>query len=136
MQGSAVDRRWYRCALGVLPLALAVLTACADRSEQLGEPVDVSKGVPISRLPGAGATGRPESLVVSGRISEVCSSSGCWFVLSEVVDGKVHELLVDLKPRSTFTVPARLRGREAVVKGHLVGAEPDWKLLASGMVVQ
>jgi len=125
-----------RSALDILLLSAIWLGACRRRGpEAFGEAVDDSRAVPISRLPIAEASQPPRAVVVSGRIAEVCRTSGCWVLLQEVEGGKVHELLVDLKPRSDFTVPARLRGREAVVLGILVGAEPDRTLEATGMVV-
>ena len=77
-----------------------------------------------------------EAVTASGRIGEVCQAFGCWFVLQEVVDGKLHEVIVDLKPRADFTVPFSVTGRDAMVRGWLVGEKPDLKLEAVGLELE
>ncbi len=72
-------------------------------------------------------------VTASGRIGEVCRSAGCWFVLQDTTDGKVHEVLVDLKPLASFTVPAEVQGHEALVRGRFVGSQPDLKFHAVGL---
>ena len=75
-------------------------------------------------------------MTVSGRIGEVCRSAGCWFVLRGSSSGSLSEVMVDLKPRATFTVPHDVQGREAVVRGHLVGQKPDLRFDAVGLLVE
>lgn len=81
----------------------------------------------------------PESsapVVVSGRVKEVCRSSGCWLILEETRGGKVYELYVDLKPRADFTVAPDLIGRDAFVSGIVTGRKPDLQLEAEGLAVR
>jgi len=100
-----------------------------------GETVDTNAAVPLSRVL-TEDTGDGAMVTVSGRIGEVCRSAGCWFVLQDTADGKAHELLVDLKPAASFTVPADVSGSDAVVRGRLVGSAPDRALHAVGLVLE
>ena len=75
-------------------------------------------------------------MTASGRIGEVCRSAGCWFVLQDAGESGSVEVLVDLKPRASFTVPRSVEGRPAVVRGTLVGVEPDLQLHAVGIAVE
>jgi hypothetical protein len=75
-------------------------------------------------------------VTVSGRIGEVCRTAGCWFVLRDTSNGGVSEVLVDLKPRATFTVSQDVQGRKAVVSGYLVGQKPDLRFDAVGLLVE
>jgi hypothetical protein len=108
--------------------------ACRSRSLELGEAVDAAAAVTVSHATADSTP--PGSVVVSGRVSEVCRSSGCWLVLEEVADGRVHQLYTDLKPEASFTVPTSVVGRQAVVSGRLVGDGPDRRLLARGLVLR
>jgi hypothetical protein len=97
--------------------------------------VDASTAVPLAQLlEGAEVDG--SVVTASGRIGEVCRSSGCWFVLQDTGDEKNYEILVDLKPRASFTVPRTVEGRSAVVRGRLVGEKPDLRFHAVGLLVE
>jgi hypothetical protein len=119
-----------------LALALVAVGCPGDTKGRLvlGEPIDESRAIPLSRLLAADTVADPESVVVSGQVGEVCLSAGCWFVLTEVAEGRSYELLTDLKAGATFTVPSSVRGRSAIVAGRLVGEKPDLKLAAVGVV--
>ena len=122
-------RRW--AALGVVA---GLAAGCGGRAPvRLGAPLDASTGVPLARLLAGDDARRAGAVVVSGRIGELCRSSGCWFVLEDVADGKAYNLLVDLKPAASFTVPPSVLGRLAVVSGRLVGQRPDLQLQATGL---
>ena len=133
------DSRVSEIGSGALVLALALClssSACGGSEQRAwGEAVDVSSAVPLAQLlEGDEVDGG--IVTASGRIGEVCRSSGCWFVLQDTGDGKNYEVLVDLKPRASFTVPRAIEGRAAVVRGRLVGEKPDLRLDAVGLVVE
>ena len=124
-------------ALGLLLTAwLALVPGCGGEREAWGETVNPADAVPLSKLLSDNDIDPTEAVTASGRISGVCQSFGCWFVLHEVLDGKLHEVLVDLKPRAEFTVPSSVAGRDAMVRGWLVGEKPDLKLEAVGLELE
>ena len=119
-------------------VALAVVTAVAwgcNRPEDRtwGTAVDPAAAVPLAQFLADDDLDGSATVTVSGRIGEVCRAAGCWFVLQDTTDGKVHEVLVDLKPLANFTVPADVQGYQAIVRGRLVGTNPDWKFHAVGL---
>jgi hypothetical protein len=95
--------------------------------------VNPADAVPLSELLSADVFDDAVVVTASGRIGEVCRAAGCWFVLQDTTDGKVHEVLIDLKPLATFTVPADVQGHEALVRGRFVGSKPDVKFHAVGL---
>ena len=115
---------------------IALFPGCGSKPDAWGEPVDHAAAVPLSKLLSDTDIDSEEAVTASGRIGEVCQSFGCLFVLQEVVDGKLHEVLVDLKPRAEFTVPSSVAGRDAMVRGWLVGEKPDLKLEAVGLELE
>lgn len=86
----------------------------------LGQPVDATRAVGVAEALQVADPSHSESIVVRGRISEVCRSAGCWFVLQEVSGGRLYEVLVDLKRRADFTVRPEVLGRTAIVTGSRV----------------
>ena len=112
---------------------IALVPGCGSEPDAWGEPVDPAVAVRLSKLLSDTGIDPEQPVTASGRISEVCRTSGCWFVLQDVVDGKLHEVLVDLLPRAEFTVPSSVAGRNAMVQGWIVGEEPDRKLEAVGL---
>jgi hypothetical protein len=136
--GSTRGRRAGESAGLVLMLAawIAILPGCGDPRQAWGEDVDAAAAIPLSKLLSADVVASTEPVTVSGRIGEVCRSAGCWFVLQDTVDGRLHEVLVDLKPRAGFTVPTSIAGRSAVVRGWFVGEKPDLKLEAVGLELE
>ena len=117
-------------------LLLSLVAACThSRSAQWGEPTDSSEAVPLaSALQNYDVSGQ-QDVTISGRITEVCKSSGCWFVLQDSVGGRDYQLYVDLTHGATFTVPPDVQGGRAVVKGRIVGQKPDLKFYAVGLSV-
>jgi len=101
-----------------------------------GEPVDSTAAVPLAQLLSGENVETEEIVTTSGRIGEVCRTAGCWFVLQDEAGGRLHEVLIDLKPAATFTVTPDVQGRNAVVRGRLVGAKPDLKFHAVGLVLE
>jgi hypothetical protein len=118
----------------LLVAAVAFLPACREKTQTWGEVVDPAAALSLAQLPDAAAPAG-DDVTVSGEIGEVCRSSGCWFVLRDVADGSLQELLVDLKPRADFTLPRSVLHHHAVVRGRLVGAGADRKLEAVGLRV-
>jgi len=117
---------------------LGILAGSCGRSGPLefGKPVPVSSSIPLAQLLDGNMPGSSAPVVVSGRVKEVCRSSGCWLILEQTRDGKVYELYVDLKPRADFTVTPALIGRDAFVSGIVSGRKPDLQLEAVGLVVR
>jgi len=109
---------------------------CGPGRLEFGEPVDETRARSLSDVLRDPESIEGAAVVVSGRIGEVCTTAGCWFVLQDVDHGKVYDLFTDLKGGATFTVPKSIRGRLAVVSGTLVGAKPDLKLNAIGLIVE
>lgn len=101
-----------------------------------GEALDPAAAVPLGDVLARGEVARGEIVTVSGRIGEVCRSAGCWLVLQDTGGGKLHEVLVDLKPEAGFTVPPDVQGRSAVVRGRLVETDSSLALHAVGLRVE
>ncbi|MEM7306313.1 MAG: hypothetical protein AAF682_06570 [Planctomycetota bacterium] len=76
---------------------------------------------------------RAGEVTVHGHVHEVCRSAGCWFVLRESSETRLHELYVDVAPSASFRVDPSALGRHAVVRGELVGSPPDLSLEAVGI---
>lgn len=111
----------------------ATWVACGrDAAILLGAPVDEARARPVGEVIGTAATAE---VIVSGRISAVCESSGCWVVLQDARGEKVYELMTDLAPAS-LSVPASVRGRPAVASGRLTGTGKDLRLRVTGFVVR
>jgi len=130
---------------GARKLAIVLLLAgvsqlpsagCGSARLEFGEPIDETEARELPEVLQDMEAVAGSSVVVSGRISEVCASAGCWFVLQTTEDGKVHDLFIDLKGGADFTVPVSIRGRSAIVTGKLVGVRPDLKLNALGLIVE
>jgi hypothetical protein len=126
-------RRAVACAVA-LAVASAVASGCNRAGGRTwGEAVNLAEAVPLSELLSADAFDDATAVTVSGRIGEVCRAAGCWFVLQDTTGGKVHEVLIDLKPLASFTVPADVQGHAAFVRGRFVGSKPDLQFHAVGL---
>jgi len=133
---TAVDSRAIAAAFA-LAFWTAIAASCGTGEPRAwGEPVDPAAAVPLAQLLSGQHEEAEEIVTTSGRIGEVCRTAGCWFVLQDDSDGKLHELLIDLKPEATFTVTPDVQGAQAVVRGRLVGTKPDLKLHAVGLVLE
>ncbi|MBM3790863.1 MAG: DUF4920 domain-containing protein [Acidobacteria bacterium] len=116
---------------------LIVTTAlqCGRGARQnLGAPLDPAAAIPLSHLDARTASNPKASVVVAGRVREVCRTSGCWLVLEDASDRRARELFVDLRPEAGFTVNRSMIGRRVYVSGYLVGENPDHRLIALGLV--
>ncbi len=121
------------CAVALV-IATTVAPGCSRAAGRAwGEAVNPADAVPLSERLSAGVFDDTAVVTVSGRISEVCRASGCWLVLRDMTDGKVYDILIDLKPLATFTVPADVQGHDAFVRGRFVGSKPDVKFHAVGL---
>jgi len=116
-------------------LSLGMAGCGHSRGAHWGELADQSKAVPLSRALQEYDSTKPQTITVSGRITEVCKVSGCWFVLQDSSHGRDRQIYVDLTHGATFTVPPDVQGRQAVVKGRIVGREPDLKFYADGLLI-
>jgi hypothetical protein len=123
------------CAIALVCTAVAI--GCGgNEPRSWGEAVDRAQAVPLSEILSGDRVDTGEAVTVSGRIGEVCRTTGCWFVLRDRSNGGLSEVMVDLKPRATFTVPQDVQGHKAVVRGHLVGQKPDLRFDAVGLLVE
>jgi hypothetical protein len=123
------------CAIALVWMAVAI--GCGgNEPRSWGEAVDPAQAVRLSNILSGDRVDAGETVTVSGRIGEVCRASGCWFVLRDTIDGRFSEILVDLKPRATFTLPQDVQGHEVVVRGYLVGQKPDLRFDAVGLLVE
>jgi hypothetical protein len=115
-------------------LCVLLLSGCGSgRPVRRGEAFDFSQALPLAQVMPTAAS--PQSVTVSGRIAEVCRSSGCWFVLQDSSGGKDFQIYVDLTHGADFTVSPDVIGRKAIVKGRIVGEKPDLRLYAVGLVL-
>ena len=114
----------------LISLAIAVtLSACGEAVPlELGEPVDDSA---VLQFAEALELVSPAEVTLRGGVQEVCTASGCWFVLRERGDS-LRDIRVDLL-LSDFRLDADALGREVVVRGHLTGVDPDRELRALGL---
>ena len=119
----------------VLTLAAACLGCKGEAPLAYGKSVEAGSAVPLAALLAGDPPPAPGPVVVSGRISQVCRSSGCWFTLVDETGGRQSSVLVDLSPRASFTVPASVVGRRAVVSGFLAGSGDDRRLNAEGLLL-
>lgn len=116
-------------------LATASLGCKGEAPSAYGKSVEAGSAVPLATLLAGDPPLSPGPVVVSGRISQVCRSSGCWFTLVDESGGREYSVLVDLAPRAAFTVPASVAGRRAVVSGFLAGSGDDRRLNAEGLLL-
>ncbi len=123
-----------------LALLLAVIGVWACGGERparlaLGAPVPEDEAVSLAELlEGALPLGDEREVVVSGRVSAVCGSSGCWLVLREVDGDDVHELFVDLSRQADFVASRDLTGDDVLIAGTLVEEGPNLSLHARGLL--
>lgn len=89
----------------------------------------------MSEIDACAAAGAEAPVVVTGRVREVCRTSGCWLVLEDSSDRRTEELFVDLLPEAGFTVSRSFIGRRVCVSGYLVGEKPELRLVALGLVL-
>lgn len=119
----------------MLVLASSCLGCKGESPRAYGKSVEAGSAVPLAILLAGKPPPAPRPVVVSGRISQVCRSSGCWFTLVDEAGGRQSSVLVDLAPRASFTVPADVVGRRAVVFGFLAGSGTDLRLNAEGLLL-
>jgi len=120
----------------VLLLILGSALQCGRGSRQsLGRPLDRAAAIPLSDLDARVAADAKAPVVVTGRVREVCRTSGCWLVLEDASDRRARELFVDLRPEAGFTVSGSFIGRRVYVSGYLAGEKPDLRLIALGLVL-
>lgn len=124
-------------ARAAMTATLLLVGAChTDTRASFGEGVDPAAAVRLSQVLADESTDRSVETVVAGRVGEVCRSAGCWFVLLDGEGREGVEILVDLRPAASFTVPTGIQGREAIVRGRLVGERPDLQINAVGLLVE
>jgi hypothetical protein len=131
---AVANRPALRWACAAVAAIVVLLGGCGRaRPARWGESVDSPNVVPLSRALEDYDSLSQRDVTVSGRITDVCKSSGCWFVLQDFSKGHDYQLYVDLTHGATFTVPPDVQGRLVVVKGRIVGQKPDLKLYAVGL---
>ncbi len=119
--------------VALLPFALW-LCACSASAEpsvygsQRPAAELISKARPLVALAPEDAG---SEVVVSGTISQVCQTMGCWFYLLEG-DSLVY---VDLEQGSRFTIPVDSSGKRAVVAATYRADGGDVRLVAKSAVV-
>ena len=110
------------------------LCACSTSAEPTlyGSERPVSELVAQARpLTGLSAADAGAEVVVSGTVSRVCQTMGCWFYLA---DGE-SLVYVDLEQGSRFTIPLDASGRRAVVAATYHADGGDARLVAKSAVV-
>jgi len=132
-------RRLTGFAVVLLVLAVGLVAwrfGISDYPLELGRPLDPSSAVGLAEVLSSPESFTETRTVLRGRVGQVCRSVGCWFVLQEVRNGRLHEVLVDLKKSGTFTVPKDATGRTAFVSGKLVGVDSDTRFEADGVKLE
>ncbi len=124
-----------RLAIAAAALAAACTADPTGSAEDFGKPVDVAAARSLAAAL-AGDTLPVGEITLSGRIGDVCTGEGCWFVLQEVEGAQLREVFVDLNRGAGFTVPADVAGRDAVVRGRFAGELDEPELLAVGLRVE
>ena len=119
-------------AFGVL-MALMLTVGCGG-----GRPVQLGREVPeAGRVRVAEVLDRPEAflgktVVVEGRVGQVCQSMGCWFVLK---DGE-RQVVVDLEGGKLFTVPRDVSGDSVRAMGVVKRVGPDLRVIGKGVEIR
>lgn len=103
-----------------------------DSPLELGRTFDPSGAVGLADILAAESSPPAGRTIIRGRIGEVCRSAGCWFVLQEIKDDHLYEVLVDLKKAGAFTVDIEVSGRQAIVAGKFVKQGADVTFEADG----
>ncbi len=121
-RGAAHGR--FLVTMAVLTCGAAVIAAFVFRPGkyplELGRPFDPTQAISVAAALGLESRSQGERVVIRGQVGEVCRAAGCWFVLQEVKDGRLYEILVDLKRHGDLTVQPEISGRGASVSGKLV----------------
>jgi len=120
----------------IYTIVMLPLLTCGCRQSkpaQWGEITEASNAVPLSRALLNYDSSKEQTVTISGRITDVCKESGCWFVLQDTLEGRDYQLYVDLTHGASFTVPPDVQGRRALVKGRIVGQKPDVKFYPVGL---
>ena len=97
--------------------SLFLLAACkqAPSTGNFGEAIDESGAVPVAEMV-AKMEGEEEIMgKISGTVSEVCKSEGCWYTL-ELPDGE--EVFVKTKDHA-FSLPKDCAGKTAIAEGRM-----------------
>lgn len=85
----------------------------ADKGTVFGEKLNEKKAVPVETLAETlTAPGMSKELVVSGKVTEVCTVQGCW-IRMQTKDGS---MLVKMKDHA-FLVPLAVNGKTIAVEG-------------------
>jgi hypothetical protein len=119
--------------IAILPFALWVC-ACSESVEPIvyGSERPVAELVSEARtLTDLASEDAGAEVVVSGTISRVCQTMGCWFYLAQG-DSLVY---VDLEQGSRFTIPVDSSGKRAVVAATYHADGGDARLVAKSAVV-
>jgi hypothetical protein len=112
--------------LHLAALALGCLTLMACQATGTGTPYETAQkngwqhyGAQPQSVGGYVALGAlkgdEQNIVVKGRITETCTTSGCW---AKIVDGSGHELIV-LTEEKQFHLPRNCAGHRAVAHGNM-----------------
>ncbi len=101
---------------GILPLLLLSILALGSKSlpegDEFGEGVRMREVTPIKEILKSPESFAGKTILLSGRISDVCQRKGCWTVLS---DGDLT-MRVRFKDYGFF-LPTDSSGRQAFVEG-------------------
>lgn len=98
-------------------LVLSILfTIYADAETQLGEGAAFKNETPISKILENPSAFENKELTVSGVVTNVCSSRGCWMTLSS--DKKFQTFKIKVED-GKIIIPMNARGKKAAAKGRL-----------------
>lgn len=97
----------------VFSLLLTILVAAET---QLGEGAAFKNETPISKILENPSAFENKELTVSGIVTDVCSSRGCWMTLSS--DKKFQTFKVKVED-GKIIIPLNARGKKAAAKGQL-----------------
>lgn len=110
--------RWTVASVVVLSLLLAVsrqLAVDSQAAQTFGQPLVLKKVLPLREAVRHAEKYGSQKLLLEGKITHVCQSSGCWLVLSE------GNQAIRIKFEGyAFFIPKDSRGKKARVEGKLV----------------
>jgi hypothetical protein len=131
MASTSPNRLELTIKLTLVCAMIVAIIGCADRTSFGGE-VD-GKLVNLSEAFQRSSVGR--TVILEGRIHEVCRDEGCWFIVSD----SSHELTVRYVDETGLGIPVISRGSRVRVKGKIrdtiIGRNRIPELRATGVLL-
>lgn len=115
-----------RLARTVTLALLAASLGCPAGPSRFGEPVGSAPPTPIARLAAQPEAFADQTLIIEGRIDEVCQSAGCWCIVADG-DARLHVSF------PSFAIPFDSAGRRLRATGRMTSRAERPAFLATGI---